>query len=207
MKTLMKLLLLIFAAFVLLAFVRVSRTPHERGHGHGPRRGVEHHRRVAFDRRQAEAPEPRKVVGLVSATLDRAKDDARRRLDDEVRRWLAPEAATSWAPPAALVDAMVEEIRVAPEEKDYGMVYTAVIDADFGSGHRQRLIDAYRRDVAGDRAVMLAAALAFVLVCLAAVSGYIRADEATRGYYTNRLRLVAAAAVGASAVALYQFLA
>jgi hypothetical protein len=206
MKTLMKLLLLGFAAFVLLVvFHRASRENH--GRGHGPRRGVEHRRHVSFDRREVEAPEARKVVGLVSATLDRAKEDARRQLAEEVREWLAPEVATSWKPPAALVDAMVEEIRVAPEEKDYGMVYTAVIDADFGGGHRARLIDAYRRDVARDRTVTLAGALAFVLVCLAAVSGYIRADEATRGYYTNRLRLVAAAAVGASAVALYQFLA
>ena len=42
------------------------------------------------------------------------------------------------------------------------------------------------------------------MICLAAVSGYIRADEATKGYYTKRLRLLAAAAVGASGVLIYQ---
>ncbi|WP_337173736.1 hypothetical protein [Paludisphaera sp.] len=203
MKTLMKLLLLGFAALLLLGFVVVS--PEHRGHG--PRRAHEHHRRVSHDRRQVNAPETRQVAGRVSATLDRAKEDARRRLDAEIREWLAPDAATSWTPPAALVDAMVEQVRVAPEEKDYGTVYTAVIDADFGGGHRARLVDAYRRDVTRDRTMKLAATLGFVLVCLGAVSGYIRADEATRGYYTNRLRLAAAAAVGASGVALYQFLA
>jgi len=209
MKTLMKLLLLGFAALVLLGTVReASRHP-------GPRRVDEHRRRAFFPHdvetrtirtHSDDAPEVRKVAGRVSATLDRAKEDARRQLGEDVRAWLTPQVATSWAPPAALVDAMVEGIRVAPEEKDYGTVYT-VIDADFGAGHRTRLVDAYRGDVARDRTLKLAAALGFVLVCLAAVSGYIRADEATRGYYTARLRLAAAAAVGASGVVLYQFLA
>ena len=45
---------------------------------------------------------------------------------------------------------------------------------------------------------------AFVLICLAAVSGYIRTDEATKGYYTNRLRMLAAAGVGAAGVVIYQ---
>ncbi len=49
--------------------------------------------------------------------------------------------------------------------------------------------------------------LAFVLVCLAALSGYIRADEATKGYYTNRLRMLAAAGVGAAGVIVYKMVA
>lgn len=210
MKTLMKLLLLGFAALVLMGALREARRHH------GPRRADEHRRHASFhrhaDRRASrtaadDAPEVRKVAGRVSATLDRAREDARRQLDEDVRAWLTPQVSTSWTPPAELVDAMIQEVRVAPDEKDYGTVYTAAIDADFGPSHRSRLVDAYRRDVASDRTLKLGAALGFVLVCLASVSGYIRADEATRGYYTNRLRLAAAAAVGASGVALYQFLA
>ena len=53
----------------------------------------------------------------------------------------------------------------------------------------------------------LGGALGFVLICLAAVSGYIRADEATKGYYTNRLRMLAAAGVGAAGVILYKMVA
>ena len=53
----------------------------------------------------------------------------------------------------------------------------------------------------------LGGALAFVLICLAAVSGYIRADEATKGYYTNRLRMLAAAGVGAAGVVIYRMVA
>ena len=42
---------------------------------------------------------------------------------------------------------------------------------------------------------------------LGAVSGYIRADEATKGYYTRRLRMLAAAGVGAAGVILYRMVA
>ena len=56
------------------------------------------------------------------------------------------------------------------------------------------------------RLVTLGGSLGFVLVCLAAVAGYIRADEATKGYYTYWLRAVAAAGVGASGVVIYQLL-
>jgi hypothetical protein len=42
---------------------------------------------------------------------------------------------------------------------------------------------------------------------LGALSSYIRADEATRGYYTNRLRMLAAAGVGAAGVIIYQMMA
>ena len=54
--------------------------------------------------------------------------------------------------------------------------------------------------------LLLGGGLGFALTCLAAVAGFIRADEATKGYYTNRLRLLAAAGVGAAGVAIYQAL-
>jgi hypothetical protein len=54
---------------------------------------------------------------------------------------------------------------------------------------------------------LLGGGLGFVLACLATVSGYIRADEATKGYYTNWLRLASATGVGAAGVLIYQMLA
>ena len=45
-----------------------------------------------------------------------------------------------------------------------------------------------------------------MLACLAIFVTYVRADEATRGYFTNRLRLVALAAAGAAGYAVYRFL-
>ncbi len=52
----------------------------------------------------------------------------------------------------------------------------------------------------------LGGGLALALVGLAVLSGYIKADEATKGYYTNRLRLAAAAGLGAAGVVAYRFL-
>ena len=66
--------------------------------------------------------------------------------------------------------------------------------------------EAYRHQEVVKRLLVLGAVLAFVLVCLAAVSGYIRADEATKGYYTTRLRLAAAAGVGAAGVIVDRWL-
>ena len=67
--------------------------------------------------------------------------------------------------------------------------------------------ETYRRQLVQRRMVFLGGALAFILTCLMAVSGYIRADEATKGYYTNRLRMLAAAGVGAAGMAIYQIVA
>ena len=57
------------------------------------------------------------------------------------------------------------------------------------------------------RLINLGGSLGFFLICLAAVSGYIRAAEATKGYYTNRLRILTAAGVGAAGVIIYQMFA
>ncbi|WP_165070977.1 hypothetical protein [Paludisphaera rhizosphaerae] len=211
MKRLIEILLLLgLAAFVLLSTVHVVREDRL-----GPRGGRSVH--VRFGRpgepRQTRLqvshrvePVIRQVAGRVSATEERAKDDALRTLETEVADWLGPQVASSWHAPAPLLRDMVEETRVTPTEKDYGTVYTAVLDADFSDSRRNFLIDSYRREVGRDRTIKLGAGFGFLLACLAAVSGYIRADEATRGYYTNRLRLAAAAAVGASGVILYRYL-
>jgi len=53
---------------------------------------------------------------------------------------------------------------------------------------------------------LLGGGLAFLLTCLGVLSGYIRADEATKGYYTNRLRLLAAAGTGAAGMAIYHMI-
>ena len=85
-------------------------------------------------------------------------------------------------------------------------LYTAELTADFSPQRRAQLVEAYDHDLVRHRLTTLAAVLGFVLVCLAALSGYIRADEATKGYYTNRLRMLTAAGVGAAGVIVYRML-
>ena len=81
------------------------------------------------------------------------------------------------------------------------------LTADFSPRRRAELVEAYNRELVQHRLVTLGGTLAFVLICLAAISGYIRADEATKGYYTNRLRMLAAAGVGAAGVIIYKMVA
>lgn len=144
------------------------------------------------------------ITGRLSATRERAVADARRIMQDSVANWLDPEVPHSWTPPVRLLDAMVVgEPQVKSIEKPYGEVFEAKLTVDMSPQRRLALIEVYNRQLVERRLVSLGATLVFVLICLAALSGYIRADEATRGYYTNRLRMLAAAGVGASGVILY----
>jgi hypothetical protein len=147
------------------------------------------------------------VKGQISATEERAKADVRHALGGEVVDWLDPEVPGSWAPPSRLVDAMVLETRINPVVKDYGTLYVAELKVDFSPERRKALVQVFHREQVRQRLTALGGILGFVLICLAAISGYIRSDEATKGYYTNRLRMLTAAGVGAAGVIIYQMLA
>jgi hypothetical protein len=149
----------------------------------------------------------RLVRGLPMATIPRAKESAREARDRAIAESLRPAGLPAgWHPPAPLVEAMTRWEPVEADERDYGTVYVQAAWLDLSAARRDRLVEAYEREVAGHRLAQLAGALGFVLACLAALVGYIRADEATRGYYTNQLRLAAVAAVGASGFVLYRAL-
>jgi len=160
------------------------------------------------DEASAKTGDRRTIVGQYGATPARARSQARVRLERDLRQWLATESGIplSWTPPKELVDAVVLDQFVAAEEKPYATVYLAGLRADFSADRRQAFYETYERQIVGRRLALLGGTLAFLLTCLAGVAGYIRADEATRGYYTNRLRLLAAAGVGASGVAIYRML-
>jgi hypothetical protein len=147
------------------------------------------------------------VTGRVSATEERAKSDAHRQLRHDVAEWIAPDVPGWWAPPGQLLDAMVLSTNVKTIEKDYGTLYEATFTVDQSPSRRTALIETYHRELVQTRMTELGGVLGFILICLAAVSGYIRADEATKGYYTNRLRMLTAAGVGAAGVVIYHMLA
>jgi hypothetical protein len=147
------------------------------------------------------------VKGRLSATKERAVADARRQLRDDVASWLDPEVPRSWVPSVRMLDAMVVQ---GPElktvQKSYGELFEATLTVDASAQRRTALVAVYDRQLVERRLATLGATLVFILICLAAVSGYIRADEATKGYYTNRLRMLAAAGVGASGVIIYHMI-
>ncbi len=146
------------------------------------------------------------VVGRLSATDDRARDDARRQLEVRVADWLAPDVPASWKTPKPMLDSLVKRVEVKPVEKELGTLYEATMLADFSPSRRAAIVDTYHRELVARRLTVLGGVLAFILACLAVLAGYIRADEATKGYYTNRLRLVSAAGVGAAGVVIYELL-
>ncbi|WP_165221781.1 hypothetical protein [Aquisphaera insulae] len=163
---------------------------------------------------RAPRPQPttagpdRWVVGLVSVTEERAQDEARKRLEKEVADWLeSHDIPRSWAPPARLIDGMVRENKLSRIDKEYGTVYEVRIRPDFSAERLASFRKVYQDHVVRNRLVLLGSLLAFVLTCLAGLAGYIRADEATRGYYTNRLRMLAALGVGAAGGAIYHWMA
>jgi hypothetical protein len=156
---------------------------------------------------RAVPDESRLVRGLPSATIPRAKAAAHEALDRAVVEWLRPtELPASWRPPAGLLARLTRWEPVEASERDYGTVYTQAVRLDTSRAARDRVVEAFEREAAAHRLVTLGGVLAFALACLAAVLGYIRADEATRGYYTTQLRLAALAAVGASGAVLYRVL-
>ena len=164
-------------------------------------------RATAVATAESTASATRTVVGQLSATEERAKADARRKLRNDVATWLDPSVPRSWTPPERLLDSMVRETRIKPVHKDYGTLYEATLSVDASPQRRAELIDLYNRQLVERRMATLGGTLAFILICLAALSGYIRADEATKGYYTNRLRMLTAAGVGAAGVILYHMVA
>jgi hypothetical protein len=157
----------------------------------------------------AEAPMP--FVGDICATEDRARADAYKVFRAGVARWLTPDVPASWTPPEGMLDALLVGSKVDPyiskTETEDGVLHIATLTADLSPRHRAELVAVYDRELVRHRLITLGGALGFVLICLAAISGYIRADEATKGYYTNRLRMLAAAGVGAAGVIVYKMVA
>jgi hypothetical protein len=155
---------------------------------------------------KTEAAEIPTVPGAISATPERADDAARVKLREVITAWLDPDVPQSWSLPERELDKLVLEKSRETVEKEYGPMYITHLKLDTTPVRRGELIKLYNRELVGHRLINLGGALTFILMCLAAVSGYIRADEATKGYYTNRLRTLAAVAVGAGGVLIYQML-
>jgi hypothetical protein len=154
------------------------------------------------------------IKGQISATEQRAHDEARAQLVKKVSDWLEPDVPKTWRVPEPFIDGLVSEVKVSPIEKptdpvykDYGPMYVAEMQVDLSPPRRAEIAQAYQHEQTLKKLGVLGVILALVLVLLGTVSGYIRADEATKGYYTNRLRLAATLAAGAAGVAAYRWLA
>lgn len=150
------------------------------------------------------------VVGDFKTTPERAQEDAEQRLRQAITPWLTPDVPARWTPPSHLVrKVIVGEPAYRSLARDYldEPVQQAALKVDLSSESRARFVKAYHREQGTKRLAGLGAGLVFLLACLGITSAYIRTDEATKGYYTNRLRLLAAAGFGAAGAALWRYLA
>jgi hypothetical protein len=168
----------------------------------------------------AKAPDSRGarvLVGQLSATEDKARKDLRIKVGAAVTEWLSGDVPRSWTAPDREIDAMTGTAYVQPvaeslgdSSKDIDEIYTlyrAGARVDFSPARKARLVGLYNDQLVRERMINGGGVLGFALIALAAIAGYIRADEATKGYYTNRLRMLAAAGVGAAGVVIYKALA
>jgi hypothetical protein len=159
----------------------------------------------------AKAEYHKPVVSAPKATPERAIEDLDSRLREAVGDWLSvEEVPLSWQPPKKILGRMFVEgsERIEPIELDTvdETVYRATKLASFSPEARTQLLRAYHREVATQRFTSLAGLLTFVLVSLGLVSGYIRADEATKGYFTWPLRLASIVGFGLAGFVLAHFL-
>lgn len=148
-----------------------------------------------------------RVESDLMATPERARADA----DVKLERALADQLSLAgiprdWEAPRPLVDAVLKLREQQEIPKDYAVMHRETLQVDFSPAMIARFQKAYEDELAGRRLVMLGEILLFVLAILAALAGYIHADEATKGYYTNHLRLATAAGIGAASVVAYRFL-
>ncbi len=151
----------------------------------------------------------RNVQSALMANEDRALASLREQIEVAVSDWLADAGIPrTWKAPRSLIDPMIQgrpEVFLAAQ-RDYGDLYQAEVPVAFRRDQKARFVETFRQEVATRRLGQLGGVLTFILACLAILAGYIRTDEATRGYYTTRLRLLAAAGLGAAGVVLYRFL-
>ena len=161
---------------------------------------------VAMTTEVAEIPT---IPGAISATPERADDAAHVKLREVITAWLDPEVPQSWSLPERELNNLVLEKNRETVEKEYGPMYITHLKLDTTPVHRENLIKLYNRELVGHRLINLGGGLTFILMCLAAVSGYnphARRRRTQAGYYTNRLRTLVAVAVGAGGVLIYQML-
>ena len=108
---------------------------------------------------------------------------------------------------ASYVQPVAESLSdVSKDLDDLYTLYRAGARLDFSPARRAEVLAVYEHDLVRERLVKGGALLGFVLFVLAVLAGYIRTDESTKGYYTNRLRMLAAAGVGAAGVVVYRML-
>lgn len=141
------------------------------------------------------------------ATTERAVTDAHRKLEREVSDWLARAGVPrTWQPSKRLIDQMIRKTDMQHSDFKYAVMHKQQYQVEFSKPVLDRMLAAREREIGGKRLLTLGGGLALMVAALAAVSGYIRADEATKGYYTNHLRVAAGLGLATAGYVAYRLL-
>ena len=151
------------------------------------------------------------VASELWATRDEARDDVLEKASVRALEFAAdsvPKLRNKWQVPTWLVRDRLLREPIFVEEVDwtYGTMYRAHALLDLSPQKREALLSAWHEVVLRERLAQIGGGLAFVFISLVTLFGYLRLDDATRGYYTRWLFTGAAALVAGSAAVLYTWI-
>lgn len=141
------------------------------------------------------------------------EEDAYRSALEKARRDLAAYLAAQsppirWTP---TIDEMEHVAHVAKEGgtkdfgRDVGEMYEAHVRVDLTAKDRALIAERDRSEQMEDRVWLALRILAAAVVVMAAVAGYVRLDDWSKGYYTTWLRLGVAGAIAAACGLVWHF--
>lgn len=137
--------------------------------------------------------------------------DARQHALEQARDWLAAKGSFDWTPPTdylvrkGLVRWVApdkEELEKARNLKLAGPQEVARMELVITAGQAEEIQQVAREARMKERQGLLARVLVGLVVLLVVAGGYLRLEEATRGYYTARLRTAAEVVLALVAAAL-----
>jgi hypothetical protein len=141
------------------------------------------------------------------ATPERARDDALEQARDVARQFAAESEAaprSDWRVPLRVVeDELLQNEYIEKVDRTFGTMYRAHLLLALSPDKRETVLAEWNRSLAEHRLVQLGGGLGFLLVCLSAWLGYLRLDDATRGYYTPWLVALALGIVAGSGALVY----
>lgn len=139
------------------------------------------------------------ITGEPQKTREEARRAALTLAQGTVERHLqAQEPQIRWHPSLGFVDRLVKA--TGTEKDDEGGTYRTTLTVRMTSDSWAEIRRHEREGQAQERMFELGKLLAALVALLAAVAGYFRLDEMTKGYYTGWLRLAAGCLAGAALV-------
>ncbi len=138
--------------------------------------------------------------------------DARQHALDQAREWLAAKGGFDWTPPAdyllrkglvRFVTPDKEELEKARNLKIAGPQEVVKMELAVTAAGAEEIQQVARDQRMKERQGLLARILGGLVALLVVAGGYLRLEEATRGYYTARLRLAAGVLLALIAALLF----